>query len=83
MDRRIGTLILSAAVAALLLTGAARTSHAAAPQEFIDACQDDALRLCNQEAMSQDDARINRCMKAHKHLVSKRCLIAAKKYKRL
>jgi hypothetical protein len=41
-----------------------------APQEFIDACQDDALRLCNQEAMSQDDTRINRCMKAHKHLVS-------------
>jgi hypothetical protein len=83
MSWRIGTLTLSAAVAALLLTGAARFGHAAAPQEFIDACQDDALRLCNQEAMSQDDARINKCMKAHKRLVSARCLKAAKKYKRL
>jgi hypothetical protein len=83
MERRIGTLILSSALTALLLTGAVRAGHAAPPQEFIDACQDDALRLCNQEAMSQDDARINKCMKAHKRLVSARCLHMARKYKRL
>jgi hypothetical protein len=34
-----------------------------------DACQDDALRLCHDEAMSQDDARISKCMKAHKAMV--------------
>jgi hypothetical protein len=35
------------------------------------------LRLCHDEAMSQDDARISKCMKAHKQLVSARCLALA------
>jgi hypothetical protein len=66
----------------LLLTPAPR-AHAGAPQDFINACQDDALRLCNAEAMSQDDRRISKCMRAHKRLVSARCLAVAKKYRRL
>jgi hypothetical protein len=83
MIARIGTLVLPAAVAALLLTGAVQVGRAAPPQEFIDACQDDALRVCHDEAMSQNDARISRCMRAHRRLVSKRCLVMARKYKRL
>jgi hypothetical protein len=57
--------------------------HGSPPQDFIDACQDDALRLCHDEAMSQDDARISKCMKAHKQLVSARCLALARKYKKI
>lgn len=62
---------------------AAAGPQAGPPQDFIDACQDDALRLCHDEAMSQDDARISKCMKAHKALVSARCLALAKKYKKI
>jgi hypothetical protein len=80
---RIRSLVLPAAVAALLMTGAVQVGRAAPPQDFVAACQDDALRLCNAEAMSQDDARISRCMRAHRHLVSKHCLVMARKYKRL
>lgn len=65
---------MPSAVAALLLAGAVQVGRAAPPQEFIDACQDDALRVCHDEAMSRDDARISRCMRAHKNLVSKRRL---------
>ena len=65
------------------MTGAVQIARAQPPQEFIDACQDDALRVCHDEAMSQNDARISRCMRAHRHLVSKRCLAMARKYKRL
>jgi hypothetical protein len=42
------------------------------PQDFIDACQDDALRLCHDEAMSQDNARISKCMRARKASVLSR-----------
>ena len=69
--------------APLLLTPGSQAAHAGAPQDFINACQDDALRLCNAEAMSQDDRRISKCMRAHKRLVSARCLAMAKKYKRI
>jgi hypothetical protein len=82
--------LLAAALfaAPLLLASAphlayAGQEHGTPPQDFIDACQDDALRLCHDEAMSQDDARISKCMKAHKHLVSARCMALAKKYKKI
>ena len=76
--------LLSAALfVAPLLLAPATLVHAGAPQDFIDACQDDALRLCHDEAMSQDDARISKCMKAHKQQVSARCLALAKKYKKI
>ena len=57
--------------------------HGSPPQDFIDACQDDALRLCHDEAMSQDDARISRCMGAHRRLVSVHCLAMVEKYKKI
>ena len=76
-------LLAAALFAAPLLLAPAPLVHAGAPQDFIDACQDDALRLCHDEAMSQDDARISKCMKAHKALVSARCLALAKKYKKI
>ena len=82
MSWRIG-LFIAPLCAALLLLPAMRLGHAAAPQDFIDACQDDALRLCHDEAMSQDDLRITQCMRARKHLASKRCLVVARKYKKL
>jgi hypothetical protein len=66
-----------------LLLAPALPGHAGAPQDFINACQDDALRLCHAEAMSQDDVRISKCMRAHKRLVSAPCLAKAKKYRRL
>ena len=66
-----------------LLLVPALPSRAGPPQDFINACQDDALRLCNAEAMSQDDARISKCMRAHKQQVSARCLAMAKKYKKI
>ena len=82
--------LLSAALfaAPLLLAPAPHLAYAgqengSPPQDFIDACQDDALRLCHDEAMSQDDARISKCMKAHKQQVSARCLALAKKYKKI
>jgi hypothetical protein len=75
--------MLPATAAMVLLIGAVQVGHSAAPQDFIDACQNDALRLCNQEAMSQNDARISACMRAHRRLVSARCLHVARKYKRL
>jgi len=68
---------------ALHLAYAGPHEHGSPPQDFIDACQDDALRLCHDEAMSQDDARISKCMKAHKAAVSARCLALAKKYKKI
>jgi hypothetical protein len=76
-------LLTAALFAAPLLPAPAPLVHAGAPQDFIDACQDDALRLCHDEAMSQDDARISKCMKAHKPRVSARCLALAKKYKKI
>ena len=76
-------LLVAALFAAPLLLAPAPLVHAGAPQDFIDACQDDALRLCHDEAMSQDDARISKCMKAHKQQVSARCLALAKKYKKI
>jgi hypothetical protein len=45
--------------------------------------RNDALRLCHDEAMSQDDACISKCIKAHERLVSARCLALAKKYKKI
>ena len=76
-------LLVALLLAAPLLLAPAPPVQAGAPQDFIDACQDDALRLCHDEAMSQDDHRISKCMKAHKHLVSARCLVLAKKYKKI
>jgi hypothetical protein len=75
--------VLPAAAATLLLVGAVQVGHSAPPQDFIAARQDDALRLCNPEAMSQDDARISKRMRAHKNLVLARCLVVAEKCKRL
>ena len=74
--------MLPAMAATLLLIGAVQVGHSAPPQAFITACQDDALRLCNQEAMSQNDARIGKCMRAHKQLVSAQCPVVAKRHKR-
>jgi hypothetical protein len=76
-------LFAAALFAAPLLLAPAPLVLAGAPQDFIDACQDDALRLCHDEAMSQDEVRISKCMKAHKHLASARCLTLAKKYKKI
>ena len=77
-------LLVAPLLAAPLLLAPAPLVHAGdAPQDFIEACQDDALRLCHDEAMSQDDARISKCMKAHKKLVSAHCLALAKKYKKI
>ena len=83
MVARIRSVVWPAAVAALAMTWAVQVGRAAPPQDFVNACQNDALRLCHDEAMSQDDGRISRCMRAHRHLVSKPCLVMARKYKRL
>ena len=80
---RLPRLFIAPLLAAPLLLAPMPRADAGAPQDFINACQDDALRLCNAEAMSQDDRRISKCMRAHKRLVSARCLAMAKKYKRL
>jgi len=54
-------------VTTLLMIGAVQVGHSA--PRFIDACQ--------------DEARISKCVRAHKHLVSARCLVVAARYKRL
>ena len=80
---KLSKLLAAPLLALPLLLAPALPGHAGAPQDFINACQDDALRLCHADAMSQDDARISKCMRAHKHLVSAACLAKAKKYKKI
>ena len=65
----------------LLLCSSAVCAPRAVPQEIIDACRDDALRLCSAEIF-QGRERLRACMERHRAEASAACREAVARHAR-
>jgi hypothetical protein len=79
MHWQLQPLIWIALIGTLALLAIPRAAH---PQsaDLVAACMVDALRWCAAEAANRDKDAINKCMRAHRARLSKRCRDVAAKH---
>jgi hypothetical protein len=79
MHWHIQPLIWVLVIGTLALLAIPRPAHPQ-PADLIEACTVDALRWCPSQAMSRDKDSIDKCMRAHRARLSKRCRDVAAKH---